>query len=135
MVYRCELCNRTEYEYSGTRAEHDKELYVASQRNFSLVCGDCKAEFYDFLKPNIEFFKKKKDMERKVYDFKKVVSHCIQDMGNTAVANQRNLDGTHPFLGGEPQEYYIGDCAVSENGIGITLTLIEECRSLLAESK
>ena len=65
-----------------------------------------------------------------------ILSECADDIGNTAVANQRNLTGSHPFDAEVCAiESMIGTTIVHQRGIDESVSLYYKCRSVIANIK
>lgn len=83
----------------------------------------------------LECYSEIKKNEDKVKDLQDILSDILQDMGNTLIPNQRNLNGAHPFhKQEEPQEHYIGNTVIHQKGIDTSLELWHKAKKILAET-
>lgn len=72
------------------------------------------------------------ELETRVMCLRKFISECLDDIGNTLVANQRNLNGRHPFENEEPKEFYIGVTMVNQKGLDESLRIWNKGKRILS---
>jgi len=73
-------------------------------------------------------------LEKRVVELTGMLATCLDDIGNTLVANQRNLDGRHPF---QPDwginEQYIGQTTIHQKGLDQSLSIWNEGKRVLSK--